>query len=347
MATFLHHSRGVVSVALPYAPGFNKAAVVRFSTLTLAFVLVISLSTAGCGSSASTSVAAPSSTTSSRCQTNVSSPAPRFAATGGVGTVSITVERDCAWNAASQTGWIAITSGTSGQGDGTVGFRVSANTDPVTRDGVIAVGDRQVTVGQEAAACQYQVTQSTNTVAAAGGELTIAVHAHSGCSWAAKSEVTWAAVTPESGRGDASLRVMVSPNAGPARTVVVFVAGTGVTATQTAASTPTPSPAPAPPPPTPSPSPTPPPAPAPAPTPPPPPSPPVPVKKIDLSGKAGAVSGICPFISFQMKDRAIYTTLLTDFRRTSCDQIDKGTDLSIEGWEMSDQRVRADQVTKK
>lgn len=331
-------------MALPYAPGSNKAAVVRVSTLTLAFVLVIILSTAGCGSSSSTSVAAPSSTTSSRCQANVSSPAPRFGATGGAGTVSITVERDCPWNAASQTGWIAITSGSSGQGDGTVGFRVSANTDPVARDGVIVVGDRQVTVGQEAAACQYQVTQSTNTVSPAGGELTIAVHAHSACSWAAKSEVTWAAVTPESGRGDASLRVTVSPNPGPARTVFVFVAGTSVTATQSPASSPPP-PAPAPPAPTPSPSPAPTPAPAPAP---PPPSPsPVPVKKVDLSGKAGPVSGVCPFISFQLKERAIYTTLLTDFRRTSCDQIDKGTDLSIEGWEMSDQRIRADQVTKK
>jgi len=48
-----------------------------------------------------------------------------------------------------------------------------------------------------------------------------------------------------------------------------------------------------------------------------------------------------------VKDRQIYTTLLTDFRRISCDQVDKGTDLSVKGWEMSDQRIRADQVTKK
>jgi hypothetical protein len=52
-------------------------------------------------------------------------------------------------------------------------------------------------------------------------------------------------------------------------------------------------------------------------------------------------------ITFQLKDRAIYTTLLTDFRRTSCDQITKGTDLSVEGWEMSDQRILADSVTRR
>ena len=74
---------------------------------------------------------------------------------------------------------------------------------------------------------------------------------------------------------------------------------------------------------------------------------PIPVREIDLSGKAGAVPGFCPLISFNMKDRQIYTTVLTDFRRISCDQVDKGTDLSVKGWEMSDQRIRADEVTKK
>lgn len=74
---------------------------------------------------------------------------------------------------------------------------------------------------------------------------------------------------------------------------------------------------------------------------------PVPVKQIELSGKAQAVSGTCPTIAFVLKDRDIYTTVVTVFRRTSCDQIDKGTDLTISGWEMSDQRIRADVITKK
>jgi len=39
--------------------------------------------------------------------------------------------------------------------------------------------------------------------------------------------------------------------------------------------------------------------------------------------------------------------LLTDFRRTSCDDIDKKIELTVTGWQMSDQRVRADSVTKK
>jgi len=315
----------------------NKAAALRPVTFALALIAA-SASILGCGSSTSTSVAAPSATTPARCQANVSSSAPRFASTGGVGSVSVTVDRDCAWNATSQSSWIAITSAANGQGDGTVGFRVSANSDPVNRDGVIVVSDRQVTVAQEAAPCRYEVTQSANTIQSAGGELTITVHAHSACSWSAKSDVAWATVSSETGRGDATLRVVVSANSGPARALSVVVAGSTVTAMQSAASAPPPAPTPTPPPP-----------PTPTPTPPPvPPSPvPVPVKQIELSGKAGAISGRCPTIAFQMKDRAIYTTASTEFRRATCDRIDKGNDLSVSGWEMSDQRIRADVVTKK
>lgn len=338
-------------MALPCSWFGNKAAAPR---LLIIASLAFTLATAGCGSSASTSVAAPSSTTAARCQANVSSSAPKFGASGGVGSVSVAVDRDCTWNASSQTSWIAITSSASGQGDGTIGFRVSANADPVTRDGVIAVGDRQVTVAQDAAACQYQVTPSATTIGSAGGELTIAVHAHSACSWTARSDVGWASVSPDSGRGDATVRVAVSANSGAARTLSATIAGTSVTATQAAASAPPPPPAPAPPPPSPSPAPAPTPAPTPAPAPPPPsPSPPapppvpVPVKQIELSGKVGPVSGFCPLISFNLKDRQVYTTLLTDFRRTLCVQVDKGTEVSVEGWQMSDQRVRADVVSRK
>jgi hypothetical protein len=73
----------------------------------------------------------------------------------------------------------------------------------------------------------------------------------------------------------------------------------------------------------------------------------VPITPIQLSGKAGPVSGTCPNIVFQVKDRTVYTTSLTIYKKTSCADIDKGTDLDVSGMVMSDERVRADQVTKK
>jgi hypothetical protein len=71
------------------------------------------------------------------------------------------------------------------------------------------------------------------------------------------------------------------------------------------------------------------------------------VGPIELSGKAGQISGACPAITFEIKDRTVYTTLLTVYTKTSCDRIDKGTDLKVNGMEMSDGRVRADEVTRK
>jgi len=122
--------------------------------------------------------------------------------------------------------------------------------------------------------------------------------------------------------------------------VSVTVAGTAVNATQ-AAGTPSPTPAP-----TPAPGPAPAPTPSPTPTPTPTPTP-VPVRDIQLSGKANQVVGACPVIAFVIKERLIYTTPLTVFERTSCDRIDKGTDLEIKGMEMSDGRIRADEVKRK
>ena len=322
-----------------------------------AFAAGLSVSAIACGSSTSTSVTAPS-TTPERCSATVGSSTANFGASGGAGTLSITVERECTWRAASQAAWIVMTSAAEGQGDGKVTFRVAENAEPVTRQGALTVADRQVSVAQAGAPCRFEVRPNATAIGAEGGELTVEVQAHAACTWTAKSEVAWAAVSPESGRGTAVVRVAVSRNAGAARPVTVVVAGRPITATQRPADvppppppppapepTPTPPPAPAPvPPPSPTPAPAPP---APEPPPPPPPSPaPIPIRRIELSGRIGDVSGACPSIVFELRGRTVYTTSLTNFRKTGCGKIDRGTDLEVEGMEMSDGRVRADRVTK-
>ncbi len=262
-----------------------------------------------------------------------------------------------------------MTSAAEGQGDGKVTFRVAENAEPVTRQGALTVADRQVSVAQAGAPCRFDVRPSATGIGAEGGELTVEVQAHAACPWTAKSEVAWAAVSPESGRGTALVRVAVARNAGAARPVTVVVAGRPINATQRPADvppppppppapepTPTPppappSPAPVPPPsPTPAPAPTPaPPAPEPAPTPPPPPPPspaPIPIRRIELDGRIGEVSGACPSIRFELRGLTVFTTSQTDFRKIGCGKIDGGTDLEVEGMVMSDGTVRADRVTK-
>ena len=296
----------------------------------------------GCGSSTSTSVTGPS--TSTRCDATASSSVSTFGSTGGAGTVSISVARECSWHAASQSGWIATTSAVDGQGDGTVSFRVAENADPVARQGSLSVAERQVSIAQNPAPCRFEVIPNGTSIGAAGGELTVDVHAHPACAWTARSDVGWAAVSPDSGQGNVTVRIAVSPNTGGARPVSAVVADQSINAMQGAAGAPVPVPSPSP---TPGPVPTPGPAPAPAPAPAPPPPAPVPIAPIKISGKIGDVSGACPAISFQLRERLVYTSSETEFRKTTCSKIDRGTDLEVEGMEMSDARIRADRVTKK
>jgi hypothetical protein len=258
-----------------------------------------------------------------------------------------------------------MTSAPDGQGNGTVSFRVAENGDPVARQGALAVADRQVAVAQEPAPCRFDVASAATGIGPEGGELTVDVRGHPACTWTARSDVTWAAVAPNTGKGNAVVHVAVSRNPGAARQLSLVVAGQPVNAMQRSADSPpapTPAPTPAPPAPAPAPTPAPTPSPAPTPTPAPEPSPtptpapepsptppapaPVPVRRIELSGRISDVSGTCPAIRFDLRGRAVYTTDDTDFKKIACQKIDRGTELKVEGMEMSNGSVRADRVTK-
>ncbi|MEP7116805.1 MAG: BACON domain-containing carbohydrate-binding protein [Acidobacteriota bacterium] len=66
----------------------------------------------------------------------------------GTGTVVVSTGADCAWTAASNTSWITVTTGASGQGGGTVGFAVSANPSRQDRIGTVTIAGRTFTVTQ-------------------------------------------------------------------------------------------------------------------------------------------------------------------------------------------------------
>jgi hypothetical protein len=70
------------------------------------------------------------------------------------------------------------------------------------------------------------------------------------------------------------------------------------------------------------------------------------VRRIELSGRISDVSGTCPAIQFDLRERTVYTTDDTEFKKTACQKIDRGTELKVEGMEMSNGSVRADRVTK-
>ena len=69
---------------------------------------------------------------------------------GGAGnTISVTAQAGCAYTAVSNNAFIAITSGASGSGNGTVIFSVAANSG-AARTGTITVAGRTFTINQAA-----------------------------------------------------------------------------------------------------------------------------------------------------------------------------------------------------
>jgi len=69
------------------------------------------------------------------------------AAAGGTGTIPVTATTGCGWTAVSNVAWIAINSGASGSGNGTVGYTVAADTG-AQRAGTITIAGQTFTVTQ-------------------------------------------------------------------------------------------------------------------------------------------------------------------------------------------------------
>lgn len=72
-------------------------------------------------------------------------------ADGGRVAVGVTTLSGCRWTAATAAGWIAISSGSSGDGTGTVGLSIAANAG-AARVGQVNVAGQSYTVSQNAAA---------------------------------------------------------------------------------------------------------------------------------------------------------------------------------------------------
>ena len=88
------------------------------------------------------------------CTYTLSTGTVTVAAMGDSGTLaidSIVVSpsaTNCAWTATNNVDWIAITSASSGEGDGTISYSVAANPGGIMRTGTIAIADQTFTVEQ-------------------------------------------------------------------------------------------------------------------------------------------------------------------------------------------------------
>jgi hypothetical protein len=83
----------------------------------------------------------------SGCTYSINPTSKSFPKNGGSDTVAVTTAAGCTWSAQSNVGWIDITSGASGNGSGTVAYKVDSN-GKKDRSGTLTVAGQTFTVNQ-------------------------------------------------------------------------------------------------------------------------------------------------------------------------------------------------------
>jgi hypothetical protein len=155
----------------------------------------------------------------------------RQSAPSGAGTFTVALTAGCTWTTQSDQPWLTITAGSSGSGNDTITYSVTANTSATARTGVITVsgpgGSAQLTVVQSGV-CTYSLSPTTQSVSFSGGRFETNLTA--GCAWTASSDQPWLTIaSATSGTGDQLIAYSVASNSGAARTGHITVTGAGGT----------------------------------------------------------------------------------------------------------------------
>ena len=148
------------------------------------------------------------------------------------GAASVVVQGDGAWTATSDSSWIVIKSGASGNGAGSCVYVVNANTSADTRIGHINIGGNTYTITQYG----YDATLSPTaaTVTRAGGSGSFSVTVDAGISWSARANDSWITVSPDSGMSVGTVNYTVAAYDGVvSRVGSITVGGQTFTVTQT------------------------------------------------------------------------------------------------------------------
>jgi trimeric autotransporter adhesin len=169
------------------------------------------------------------------CAYSLSAPSASFAAAGGGGTVGVTANiQTCGWSAISNAGWITITGGAAGTGNGTVSYTVAVNSG-AARTGTLTAAGKTFTVLQGAAGCTYSLyswSSSWGAVGVVGGQTRVYTNQPS-CTWNSISNVPWVTITSgQSGTGSEYVTFDVAVNPGLAREGTLTIAGRAYTVRQ-------------------------------------------------------------------------------------------------------------------
>ena len=211
-------STGTGNGTVTYSVSANTGTTQRTGTITIAGL---------------THTVAQSGTTS--CTFTISPLNLSFTSSAGNGTVNVTAASGCNWVATANDSWITVTSGSTGSGNGTVTYSITANTNTAQRVGTITVAGQIHTVIQNGIVpCSYTISPTALSYSSSAGTGTVNVTTTNGCNWTASSTDSWITITSgSSGSGNGTVTYSVSANSGSSqRTGTITIAGQAHTVVQ-------------------------------------------------------------------------------------------------------------------
>jgi len=148
--------------------------------------------------------------------------------------VDVRTQNGCGWSAASQVDWIAVRSGGTGTGNGSVSLGVASNAGRSARTGAVVIAGITFTVEQAGAAtCTYTLKPTYYNAGRGPDDVDVDVRSTGECPWTAASSVSWVSVSDgSSGTGNGHVRLRVQANAGGPRTTTLTIAGQPFTLSQ-------------------------------------------------------------------------------------------------------------------
>jgi uncharacterized repeat protein (TIGR01451 family) len=157
-----------------------------------------------------------------------------FASDGGKASLAVTFPSGCGWTAVSNAPWITITSGSLGNGNGTVQYQVAINSTGSPRMGTMTIAGATFTVNQSNQPCAYSLMPTSNSFDSNGGNGSFTVTTLAGCFWKATSDASWIFVVTGSATGSETTTYTVEPNTSSlTRVGHIMVANQTFTITQT------------------------------------------------------------------------------------------------------------------
>ncbi len=156
---------------------------------------------------------------------------------GDLGFFSVNTTPACSWTGVSDSSWAVITNGASGNGNGTVRFRVAPNPTASTRTANLTIAGHGFQLMQGGGSCTHGLTPQVIAAPETAGGFASAVSTQGSCGWTPSPSPNWitTALTPSSGSATLSFGLVHHSGQLP-RTGAIQVAGQAVQILQRSAS---------------------------------------------------------------------------------------------------------------